>query len=420
MSPALSPEKIDALVRDMIFGTDTKTKQAQIREMAYANGLFFASIQNLYDAMGKKYGGFTVPAVNVRGATFDFARAMFRSAMKNKVGPFVFEIARSEMAYTRQSPGEFATAIIAGGLAEGYKGPVFIQCDHCQVNSKNYGENPEKETTAIKNLIKEAVDAGFYNIDIDASTMVDMSKSDLLEQQEANGRLTAEFTKYIRSIEPKGITISVGGEIGEIGHTNSTVEDLRAYMQQYRKNLPAGMKGISKISVQTGTTHGGVVLADGSIAKVQLDFDILEKLSKLARTEYGMGGAVQHGASTLPDEMFDLFPKKGTMEVHLATGFQNIFFDSPNFPKALLDKINKGIEDKYPGDRKPGEADVQFYYRNRKRSYGDFKKEIWDIPQPTLDKIFAEIEDRFDFFFKKLNVVGTDKLVAKLIKPVKS
>ena len=416
MSPATSPEQIKALVRDMVFGTDAKTKQAQIREMAYANGLFFASIQNLYDAMGKKYGGFTVPAVNVRGFTFDFARAVFRSAMKNKVGPFVFEIARSEMGYTKQTPGEFATAIIAGGLAEGYKGPVFIQCDHCQVNSKNYSENPEKETNAIKNLIKEAVDAGFYNIDIDASTMVDMSKTDLLEQQEANGRLTAEFTKYIRSIEPKGITISVGGEIGEIGHTNSTVEDLRAYMQQYRKYLPAGMKGISKISVQTGTTHGGIVLPDGSIAKVQLDFETLEKLSKLAREEYGMGGAVQHGASTLPDEMFDLFPKKGTMEVHLATGFQNIFFDSVNFPKPLLEKINKGIEEKYPGDRKIGESDVQFYYRNRKRSFGDFKQEIWDIPQPTMDKICGDIEDRFSFFFKKLNVVGTYKLVAKLIK----
>ena len=416
MSPVTSPEQIKALVRDMVFGTDAKAQQAQVREMAYAQGLFFASIQNLYDVMGKKYGGFTVPAVNIRGVTFDFARAVFRSAIKNKVGPFVFEIARSEMGYTKQTPGEFASTIIAAGSAEGYKGPVFVQCDHCQVNSKNYSENPEKETTTIKNLIKEAVDAGFYNIDIDASTMVDMSKTDLVEQQEANGRLTAEFTKYIRSIEPKGITISVGGEIGEIGHTNSTIEDLRAYMQQYRKYLPAGMKGISKISVQTGTTHGGVVLPDGSIAKVQLDFDTLEKLSKLAREEYGMGGAVQHGASTLPDEMFDLFPKKGTMEVHLATGFQNIIFDSPYFPKPLLEKINSGLAVKYPGDRKKDQTDVQFYYVTRKRAFGDFKKEIWDIPQETIDKICAEIEERFSFFFKKLNVAGTNKLMAKLIK----
>jgi hypothetical protein len=270
--------------------------------------------------------------------------------------------------------------------------------------------------TAIKNLIKESIAAGFYNIDIDASTMVDLDKPDLLDQQEANGRLTAELTKFIRSVEPKGITISVGGEIGEIGHSNSTVEDLRAYMQTYRKDLPTGMKGISKISVQTGTTHGGVVLPDGSIAKVQLDFDTLEKLSKLGRDEFGMGGAVQHGASTLPDDLFDLFPKKGTMEVHLATGFQNIIFDSASFPKPLLDKIHAGLAAKYPNERKQDQTDIQFYYLTRKRAFGDFKKDIWDIPQANIDAICAEIEERFSFFFKQLNVVGTDKLVAKLVK----
>ena len=92
------------------------------------------------------------------------------------------------------------------------------------------------------------------------------------------------------------------------------------------------MKGISKISVQTGTTHGGVPLADGSVAKVKLDFETLEKLSAAARADYGLAGAVQHGASTLPDEAFDRFPATGTAEIHLATGFQNIVYDSPNFP----------------------------------------------------------------------------------------
>ena len=176
------------------------------------------------------------------------------------------------------------------------------------------------------------MNAGFYNIDIDASTLVDIEKPGLLDQQEVNGRVTAAMTKFIRNIEPEGVTISTGGKIGEIGHSNSTIGDLGAFMQQYNNNLGKGVKGISKISIQTGTTHGGVVLPDGSIAKIQLDFNTLEKLSKLARQEYGMGGAVQHGASTLPDEMFDLFPKRGTLEVHLATGFQNIIFDSASFP----------------------------------------------------------------------------------------
>ena len=117
MSSTISLKELNALVRDMEFGPDGKAKQAQIREMAYANGLFFASIQNLYDAMGKKYGGFTVPAVNVRGISFDFARAVFRAAIKNKVGPFVFEIARSEMEYTKQTPGRIRHRNYRGGLS---------------------------------------------------------------------------------------------------------------------------------------------------------------------------------------------------------------------------------------------------------------------------------------------------------------
>jgi fructose/tagatose bisphosphate aldolase len=409
---------IESLVREMVFSADNKEKQRQIREMAFAKGLFFASIQNLYEAMGKgQYKGFTVPAMNLRGITFDVAKAVFRAAMKNKVGPFVFEIARSEMGYTKQSPGEFTAAILGAAMAEGYVGPVFIQADHTQFNRKNFLADPRKELETIKAATKEAVEAGFYNIDIDASTVVENEKKDLLEQQENNGYITSEMTKFIRSIQPKNIVISIGGEIGEIGTSNSTVEDLEAFMNVYQKHLGKGIKGISKISVQTGTTHGGVVLPDGSIAKVQLDFDTLEKLSKMGREKYGMGGAVQHGASTLPDELFDLFPKRGCVEVHLATGYQNIIFDSPEFPQDLMKKMQAGMDVKYAADKKAGDTDTQFYYRNRKRSFGDFKQETWNLPPQSLKKIMQKLEDQFALTFKKLNVVNTREITDKLIKP---
>ena len=76
------------------------------------------------------------------------------------------------------------------------------------------------------------------------------------------------------------MTISVGGEIGEVGTKNSTVEELRAFMDGFLAALPAGMAGLSKISVQSGTSHGGVVLEDGSIADVKLDLDTLERLAE--------------------------------------------------------------------------------------------------------------------------------------------
>jgi fructose/tagatose bisphosphate aldolase len=357
----------------------------------------------------------TVPAINIRGLTYQVARAVFRAALQDEVGAFIFEIARSEIGYTKQRPAEYAGCVLAAAIREGFKGHVFLQGDHFQVDRSKYGSEPEKELNAINDLVRESVAAGFLNIDIDASTLVDVSQHDLGKQQEKNCLITAEMTKFIRKLEPKGITISVGGEIGEVGKQNSTVEDLRAFMTGYRHLLGPKMKGISKISVQTGTTHGGVVLPDGSMAHVDLDFKTLGELSRVARQAYGMSGAVQHGASTLPDEAFDMFPKFGAAEVHLATGFQNIIYDSPYFPKELLNDIYRHLSDKYAGERKPGETDEQFWYKTRKRGFGDFKKAMWSLPEENQRKIRETLESRFSLLFHKLNVVRTRDLVAKFV-----
>ncbi len=416
---SVSPDKIDALVREAALATEAKVKdkaQHTIRELASRQGIFLSSIQGLYEAAGKGlYSGITVPAMNIRGITYYVAEAVFRAALKNKVGAFIFEIARSEIGYTGQRPGEYAACVLAAAIREGFEGPVFLQGDHYQVSQSKYSSEPDKELNAIKELIRESVAAGFLNIDIDASTLVDLSKKTLDEQQEKNCLVTAEMTRFIRSIEPKGVTISVGGEIGEVGKKNSTVEDLRTFMSGYLRMLGPNVKGISKISVQTGTTHGGVVLPDGSIANVEIDFKTLKELSKLAREEYHMCGAVQHGASTLPDEAFHHFPQIGTGEVHLATGFQNIIYESKYFPKELLDRINRHLSDKYANEKKQGETEEQFLYKTRKKAFGDFKSEMWNIPESNLKGIRNELEGRFSLLFQKLNVIGTKDLVSRFV-----
>ena len=410
---------IDSLIERAVFGADNRVReehQRLIREMAPARGVFPASIQGLYEAAGQGlYRGVTVPAMNIRGITYHVARAVFRAALKAAAGAFIFEIARSEMDYTLQRPAEYAACILAAAIKEGFRGPVFIQGDHFQVRRRMYREDPEAELSDIKELIREAVGAGFFNIDIDASTLVNLEKPGLEEQQAANSGITAEMTRFIRSIEPEGTTISVGGEIGEIGKGNSTVADLRAFMSGYLQQLATGTKGISKISVQTGTAHGGVVLPDGSVAQVQLDFQTLEELSKVARGEYGMGGAVQHGASTLPDEAFDLFPQTGTVEVHLATGFQNLIYDSPHFPEELREDIHRHLAAQYSHERKPEETEEQFLYKTRKRAFGDFKQEMWNLPEKNLRGLMTALEDRFSLIFQKLNVVSTADLINRFV-----
>ncbi len=412
---------IDVLVRDAVFGTEEvkKNSRLKIRELAAERGIVSASIDGLYLAAGKgAYSGITVPASNIRGITYDVSRAMFSAVIKDKVGPFIFEIARSEMGYTLQRPDEYAVCILAAAIREGYKGLVFIQGDHFQVSRKKYSLAPEQELFAIKELIREAVNAGFLNIDIDASTIVDMEKPTIEEQQEENCKITADMTKFMREIAPKGVTISVGGEIGEIGGAsghNSTVEDLRAFMNGYLKALGTGIRGISKISVQTGTSHGGVVLPDGSMAKVEIDFKVLKELSLASRKEYGLGGAVQHGASTLPDDAFHMFPQEETVEVHLATGFQNIIMDSTHLPQEMKGRIRKLLLEKYALERKPKDTEEQFIYKTRKKAFGDFKQEMWNLPESNLKGIRDELAIRFSFLFHKLNVTNTVDLVKKFV-----
>jgi fructose/tagatose bisphosphate aldolase len=416
----LKSSATDQLVWGAVFGDDTEREASRwlLWELGQATGVRPASIHDLYIARGRgECQGFTVPAINVRMLGYDTARAIFRAALARQAGALLLEIARSEIAYTDQRPSEYVSVMIGAALREGYDLPLFIQGDHCQVNAKKYQTDPEGEVGEVKKLIAEEIAAGFYNIDVDTSTLVDLSFPTLDEQQRANYERAAEITVFIRGLEPKGVTVSVGAEIGEVGHKNSTVEELHAFMGGYNRVLAGGgaLAGISKISVQTGTSHGGVVLADGSIAEVKLDIQALKDLSRVAR-EYGMAGAVQHGASTLPSNAFGNFPAVETAEIHLATNFQNIVMDHAALPAELRQRIRAWLDANAQSERKSGDTDEQFYYRARKRAIGPYKKEMWGLPESVRSAIAGDLEATFGFLFDQLGVNGTAGLVRRFIE----
>ena len=415
---------IDDLIYTAVFSDHEDVCKAAgwiIRRTGAAAGINSASIQPLYEAMGRQEAaGFTVPAINIRALTYHSAQAVLRAVMKLNVGPVIFEIARSEIDYTRQRPEEYTCAVTAAAIKVGYRGPLFLQGDHFQINAGKFTQNPDKEVQAVKDLIWEAIEAGFYNIDVDTSTLVDLTKKTVKEQQKLNYTLAAELTTMIRDLEPAAVTVSVGGEIGEVGGKNSTEEELAAFMDGYREELrkiDETMKGISKISVQTGTSHGGVPMPDGSIAEVKLDFDTLAKLSEAARVTYGLSGAVQHGASTLPEEAFDRFPAVGTAEVHLATGFQNIIYDSSHLPADIKSRIYNYLNKECRGEKKESDTEEQFLYKTRKKGFGPFKRDLWELPPDHLTALGAELESQFSFLFKKLHVGDTKKILESFVKP---
>ena len=422
----LKTQGIDTLVENSVLNPSSQIRGLSrfiIKSSALEMGIVSSSIQGLYDARGRdECGGFTVPAINIRGMSYDFSRSIFRTAQKLNTGSFIFEIAKSEIGYTFQQPHEIVGVILGAAIRENYTGPVFIQGDHFQVNAKKFHDNEEKEISGLKKLIQKGIEAGFYNIDIDTSTLVDLSKNTVVEQQRANFEVGVELTKYIRALEPEGITISVGGEIGEVGKENSNENELRAYLDNFNELLDRedkGARSISKISIQTGTSHGGVPGPDGKVVEVNLDFECLENLSRIARQDYGLAGAVQHGASTLPSDLFNKFPELETAEIHLATDFQNMIYDNELFPEDFKKEIYVHLRKNFASEKKETDTDEQFIYKTRKKGFGEFKSKFWDLSNEIRTEIGSQLQKKVEHLFTQLKVEDTLEVTKRTTPLVK-
>ena len=388
-----------------------------IREAAHAAGVIPASIQGLYAARGQgAWDNRTVPALNLRGWTYPTCRAAFRAARKLGAGLVIFEQAVGEQIYARQSPAEYTAAVLAAAMREGHAGPVFLQADHDQINAKAYAKDPQTEIARLSAIIGEQIAASFFNIDIDASTVVDLSLPTIVEQQRLNAELTAHFARLIRDLEPPDITISVGAEIGEVGHHNTTPEEFRAFMETFPQALGADGRmrvGISKVSVNSGTYHGGKVLPDGSLAPINVGYDTLRAIADVCRSEYGLAGVVQHGASTLPSEQLSRFPGAGAVEIHLALGFNNLLFDHPRLPQSVKDEIRAYVFKHHAHERAAGETDAQFVYNVRKKSWAGMKQRFFDLPADIQSELVSSLEAMFADMFQRMNVAETEELVKR-------
>jgi fructose/tagatose bisphosphate aldolase len=413
-------QSIEKLVRIAVLETGKKAAWANyiIRNCALQLGIIPSAIQDLYIARGngRISSTFTTPAINLRTLSYDCARAAFRSARKINSSLMIFEIARIELVWGGMTLAEYSACILAAAIKENYTGPIFLQGDHFQISTS---QPLEREKNRIKHLISEAIDSGFYNIDIDTSTMVDLSKPSIDEQQKQNALLSAELAIFTRRNQPKNVAISIGGEIGEVGGHVSTIEELHSYLEQFNiafSNDCPGQPGLSKVSIHTGTTHGGVVLSDGRIERPTIDFNVIRSLSKVGQENYHLGGVVQHGASTLPLSDFGELVKYGTLEVHLATAFMTTILE--NLPGHLLDQIHTWIKQNYSNKRSRSMTDSQFYHQFEMFALAPFKHALWNLSNGEKDVITAALEVQFDGIFTALGCSNSRLIVETYIHPV--
>ena len=102
--------------------------------------------------------------------------------------------------------------------------------------------------------------------------------------------------------------------------------------------------------------------------------------------------------------------------MHLATNFQNMFFDLA--PENLRAEMYAWLNENHAGDRKAGMTDEQFYYKTRKYAIGPFKEQLYSLPETEKEKLSAAWEKKFSKLFDLLGVAGTRKYVEQFIQPV--
>lgn len=403
----LHPPQLDEMARQLAFAAPAQQQAllAQLRKAALAQGIVPSSISPVYRALAREQlAPLTVPAFNLRGLTYPVARALFRSMATHQAGPVMFELAPSEAREGRQSFTEYAAMVVAAALRENYRGPLFLQGDHFGLY-----EGSQAEEQQVAGYCREALDAGFGQIDLDASALT--SHDPAIPFHQPNAQTIARLAQIIRS-HPEGGRCCLGAEVGEIGGANTSPDDLLAFMAELQQWLPPGLLGIEKLSVQTGTTHGGVVNADGSLGPMPLDLTLVGQLAQTVRRQFGLAGVVQHGASTLSVDQLAQLPPLGVIEVHLATGIQNRIFDHPLFPAELTARMQQemvGVVDAESGRVHSSDhlSLKQRFYSARWRAWGVYKAALWNLPEDLQNRLAHDLEDWFGQVLMALRVAGT-------------
>ena len=267
-------------------------------------------------------------------------------------------------------------------------------------------------TEEIRKACRDAIAAGYRNIDIDSSTLVDLSLPNVDEQQQVNYTRAAELTALIRELEPAGVTISVGGEIGEVGKANSTPEELRAYLDGFRRALDGFRPGAHRR--EQGERRDGhharrraAPRRRGGRGEARLRDDPRPRRGgSVVRARRRRPARREHAARTRCSTASRRSrPPRSTSRRASRTPSTSI----RRSRRTLHREIESWCFANAADERKDGQTDQQFVYTTRKKAIGPFKRQLWDLP--TKDAILASQAEKIGYLYDQLRVTGRGRIL---------
>lgn len=186
-----------------------------------------------------------------------------------------------------------------------------------------------------KDLIKQAIDAGFDSVMLDASQ----------ETFEDNVKNTIEIVEYAHQ---KGVEVE-----SEIGHVGGKEDDRNSEVKSYTDIQEAKqfdqLTQIDALAIAVGTAHG---LYKG---KVELQFDLIKQIANEVETPL-----VLHGSSDVPIEQLKKAINCGITKINIGTDLKTVNgsalrkwliqnpegFDARKFGRFAIDAVKKVVASK--------------------------------------------------------------------------
>ncbi|MFH1788384.1 MAG: class II fructose-bisphosphate aldolase [Candidatus Altiarchaeota archaeon] len=321
-------------------------------------------------------------------------------AAKELDAAVLFEIAKSEIGYTGQSPQDFYDGITGMAAELDFNTPYAIHGDHITIK-----DSTPESTASARKLIEDEVAAGFTSYAIDASHNFNFDGKTVREQLSDNIAITVELADLI----PSEACLEV--EVGEVGRTNAdgtkkltSVEESVTFIEALQEQ---GVKP-DLLAINNGTIHGNIFDEQGNIVE-QVGIDIATTKA-IADAIAPLGVRIaQHGITGTPLRLMHLLIDAGIAKGNVGTNWQNVVVE--NLPGELLAKMNEWTlaceHAKKMLAKKPKISQKELIAKNIKHSIKVHKDELMSVSCEYRDKINSATRQSALDFFKAFQAQGS-------------
>lgn len=259
-----------------------------IYRICWMQGIYFSSLQKMNQSQGNQsaFSKICIPVFDISELTFEQLQELTKaihgeSSKKNSLAAFCIDFALDgEVDLPVQ-----LSRITAVALLHGYQGPLFLQADQLKFDALRFENDRENLLDELKSKTKQAIRFGIFNINYDASQLVDEEASRISEKMLMNLKMVALGTNlWVRNFQPNGMVVSVSGNLGGSDGSLPGEADVKEFLQRLLKEgsrLRFGVTGddISKIEIPVTKIN-------------QESVSLINQLNEVIRRDIKLGGVV--------------------------------------------------------------------------------------------------------------------------------